>query len=497
MLHVCILVKGHTLANDLLQPDPTKSVPCGNGDYSAAPTSFGFSTLTPLVSALSNGTIKSSELTTVREAWKTIGVNTTLGSITYLDASTSTTITPVPATGVVDHYLVTKSDKTQDFVRNISSLIFQGDNKTITLSYTNGGTVGTPAPPAGGGGGGGGGGAPAAISKTQSALPIVAGQNIAVADNATDFKFFIQTPGPGTTLNPILVTIFQATVPSSSTVQLKSLASAKDSADGFPTVEMTIQDALGKPTTTFARPLKIDMGATDPTGSVVYSNDGVTWQSVPKIPSNAPLDTLPDGMPLGYYVTTDGYTIIMTTHLTQFAVRLQPKPLSITTQSQKLGISQSAAVSFTGGVAGGAIAVTTTTPAVCTVTADGNVTGKAVGQCDLKAVQPASGRYLSSNSNLYSIEIVAAGVSTKAPTTFIQLVTTGKNKYLATFNFGVKYANKSISVSSLAPMTSLPKLLKVMKLDKKGMGRLVVAGAKGGSIQVASGKLLLGAQVIK
>jgi hypothetical protein len=217
-------------------------------------------------------------------------------------------------------------------------------------------------------------------------------------------------------------------------------------------------------------------------------------------------------MPLGYYISPEGWTIVLTTHLTQFGVRLQPQPLSISTQLQKIGISQSAPVIVTGGVAAGTTTLTTTSP-VCSVNAQGLVTGLAVGKCDLQAVQPASGRYLAASSNLYSIQIVSSRVVTKVPAKlpaksvakvpakvlkpFLQITANGKNTYLANFNFGLNYANKSISISYVAPTASLTKLVKTVKLDKQGAGSVVLNAIKGSSVRATFGNTLLGAQILK
>jgi hypothetical protein len=233
---------------------------------------------------------------------------------------------------------------------------------------------------------------------------------------------------------------------------------------------------------------------------------------IPKIPSSAVVGTLPSDMPLGYYISPEGYTIVLTTHLTQFGVRLQPQILSISTQQQKIGISQTAPIIVTGGVAAAATSFTTTSRA-CSVNAQGLVTGLAAGKCDLQATQPASGRYLATSSNLYSIQIVSSKVAIKVPVKlpakpvakvpskaikpFLQITGNGKNSYRANFNFGVIYANKSISITYVAPTASLTKIVKSVKLDRQGAGSLVISAIKGSMVQASFGNTLLGAQTLQ
>jgi hypothetical protein len=85
-------------------------------------------------------------------------------------------------------------------------------------------------------------------------------------------------------------------------------------------VQLQVKDAAGAPVTQFAAPLAIDFPAPSKDYVPLYSEDGIHWETVPKLAT----DELPDGEPDGYFVHADGSITILTRHATVWALALPP-----------------------------------------------------------------------------------------------------------------------------------------------------------------------------
>jgi len=163
-----------------------------------------------------------------------------------------------------------------------------------------------------------------------------------------------------------------------------------------------------------------------------WSTDGLTWTLLPRLSS----PVLPAGQPDGYFVNPDGTYSFFTRHLTMFGLLRAQAPLSLTASQNVLNIGQTATISVSGGTGTGALKYKTNDPAICSITADGLVSGSAAGTCTVTVSKFGSGSYL----NVTSGELVISIVKPEIVVTR-QLGITAIKISLAT-----KYAGKFVTV---------------------------------------------------
>lgn len=85
-------------------------------------------------------------------------------------------------------------------------------------------------------------------------------------------------------------------------------------------VQLEVKDSSGAPITQFPGVLALDFPPPSKDYVPLYSEDGVHWETIPKLPTNE----LPAGQPDGYYVHDDGSITILTHHATVWALAQPP-----------------------------------------------------------------------------------------------------------------------------------------------------------------------------
>ena len=85
-------------------------------------------------------------------------------------------------------------------------------------------------------------------------------------------------------------------------------------------VQLEVKDSSGAPITQFAGALALDFPAPSKDYVPLYSEDGIHWQTVPRLAT----PSLPDGQPDGYFVNADGSITILTRHATVWALAQPP-----------------------------------------------------------------------------------------------------------------------------------------------------------------------------
>jgi hypothetical protein len=113
--------------------------------------------------------------------------------------------------------------------------------------------------------------------------------------------------GPGTFTTPVTVTL---------TPESQNTPVAGGFTVGDTTIQLTVTDGSGTKVTSFLEPIIIHIPASAASGVPAYSEDGITWVTIPQLPT----PSLPDGQPDGYYRNADGSVDIYTRHATLFGL---------------------------------------------------------------------------------------------------------------------------------------------------------------------------------
>ena len=190
------------------------------------------------------------------------------------------------------------------------------------------------------------------------------------------------------TAKPITVLVPAGASTTALTIKIAPTATSADATVGYISIDVT---ALSGSTavTTFAQPLQITIPA-GPVGSTLsWSNDGLTWTTIPQLTSAA----LASGQTDGFYVNSDGTISIFTRHLTQFGFKKAQSALVISPSATTIQIGKKAQLTITAGSGTGAISYATSTSNICSVNTSGEVTAIAVGSCQITVSKAASGIY--------------------------------------------------------------------------------------------------------
>ena len=175
---------------------------------------------------------------------------------------------------------------------------------------------------------------------------------------------------------------------------------------GRPKVEITAKDNSNADVTSFLKPVAIELtGASSSIASV--SSDGSTWRRLALLASapttNAQLGATGDG----YRVTSLGGGLsqftIYTSHLTSFGLRGDQAAVTLTSETTAATTNQAVALTASGGSTTNAFTYSTSTPAICSVSASGLVSAQSSGSCSVTATRPGDGSYNDATSAPLSI----------------------------------------------------------------------------------------------
>ena len=167
------------------------------------------------------------------------------------------------------------------------------------------------------------------------------------------------------------------------------------------TIKVTATDSSGAAVTHFDKPLSINMGHVAATSNPMFSEDGITWTAVPLLSGTV----LPDSMQEGYYVASDGHTVILTRHLTYFGIRKSQRNLTATPRTISIEVGRSTRVVPTGGSGIGLRSFITSTPDICKISSGGLLTGLSSGICTFQTTKAGDHIYIASESPVNHVHI--------------------------------------------------------------------------------------------
>ncbi len=170
------------------------------------------------------------------------------------------------------------------------------------------------------------------------------------------------------------------------------------------TIKVTATDSSGAAVTHFDKPLSVNMGHVAISSIPMFSEDGITWTEVPLLSGT----TLPDSMQEGYYVASDGHTVILTRHLTYFGIRRLQKNLVATPRTTSIETGKSTRVVATGGSGIGLRGFVTSTPDICKISSGGLLTGLSAGKCTFQTTKAGDSTYSASQSTENNVTVYKA-----------------------------------------------------------------------------------------
>jgi hypothetical protein len=262
------------------------------------------------------------------------------------------------------------------------------------------------------------------------------------------------------------------------TLSLLLASNGTDTTSGHAVIKLSaVTTTGGTAVTTFEKPLAITLPA-GAAGSVsAWSIDGFSWSTLPLLTSVS----LPAGQTDGYFINADGTYTLFTRHLTFFGFRKAQDTHTVSSSATDIQMDKSAQVISAGGSGSGVVNYSTTTPLVCSVSSSGLVTALAAGTCTLNSQKLASGIYLDAKAAALNITVSAL----KA----LVAKNIGATKVKFTIALGMKYANKSVTLTS-----SAGKKLATIKLNESGAGSKTIAvnKSKVSKVDLKSGTKKLG-----
>ena len=266
--------------------------------------------------------------------------------------------------------------------------------------------------------------------------------------------------------------------------------------DGYQILKLTATADDGTLVTSFAKPLSITIPAGANGALAAWSIDGFNWATLPLLQG----DLLPAGQADGYFINADGSITLLTRHLTSFGLRKSQAALSIESTSAEIQLTATATVKVAGGSGEGTIALTSDSPATCSVSAAGLVQPLTPGSCLITARKSSTGLY-TDKSSMIELTILAP-VEVEAPAAVITPVkaikvsvlsakATSSTKSVVKVNLSNAYKNRVVAVEIYSKVNGKTKkvIQTKVKLDNNGDA---VFTAKNPNLKGLSGKIKAG-----
>ena len=187
--------------------------------------------------------------------------------------------------------------------------------------------------------------------------------------------------------------------------------------------------------------------------------------------------------------------MILTDHLTYFGLKKAQAPLVLHVNANQIPLGAFAAIYTSGGSGSGAGAYLTTTPAICSVSQYGLVTGLSAGKCTVLATKAGDGTYLDASTaplDLTFIDLAPVLPSlptlprTGVPVSLAKSVTvTGVSlTKLIQVNLGPSFGGKKVTIQIRKMGTTSYQTLCVVTLNQSGMVRTTRRAPLGSTIRV-------------
>lgn len=265
-----------------------------------------------------------------------------------------------------------------------------------------------------------------------------------------------------------------------STISVKPGPAADDSLDGRFTISVTVTGINGENVINFQKIFTIDMGLYIDGTIPAHSSDGRNWPALPKLQG----DWLPAGGHDGYFVDNRGHLIILTRHLTYFALKKNQElihDLRIVTGERRVVVGGEFNFKTQGGLGAGAQKVETLTPELCSIQADQSIHALAAGVCVVQATKAGDGVYADASSD--EVRLVIDNPSAK-------LKPSGELRAL-TVDLGTPYAGKTVSILMSTPVEHAFKLYRRVTLDDDGIKKIRAVFDSHATFKILYGKTVV------
>jgi uncharacterized repeat protein (TIGR02543 family) len=295
---------------------------------------------------------------------------------------------------------------------------------------------------------------------------------------ATTIGIFLQTQA-GASVG-VIVDIPRGLVGLTGSIRITPMTSDSNTANGVTNLKVQILDSFGQVVPQLLAPLTMHFQNSLGELVVASSEDGYIWNPVPLIQGT----TLPEGQSTGYYLDSAGNVVVLTSHLTEFGLKLvQPVPLQLTTTSTTISTTKITSLATSGGSGSGSIKFSVLTPEYCEITSSGIVTGKKVGECQIKATKGGDVGYLHSDSEVMALTVEAEEVRVQSETTKLSITGTNEVRKV-NINLGKLQAFKKVSVKAQSSSLIGWKTLATLKLDAKGRASAKLAFAAKSTVRL-------------
>lgn len=153
--------------------------------------------------------------------------------------------------------------------------------------------------------------------------------------------------------------------------------------------------------TSLQKPLMLTISRQGTRGVPATSDDGITWHALPLTTS----PSLEEGQLNGYFLGSDRTLTVVTLELSLFDLMKKQYNLFVKSEKRSLAIGGSTTLTFRGGTGTGAVTFATSTPAICSLTPNGFLTGLAIGECLVRVSKGHDGNYMNARSAALAITV--------------------------------------------------------------------------------------------
>jgi uncharacterized repeat protein (TIGR02543 family) len=319
--------------------------------------------------------------------------------------------------------------------------------------------------------------------------PTVISENspLDVALLSTESKtLYVAIPGSNGTQIPAIIDVPSGIVGVNGSIRITPVTSLDSLTLGIVTLKVEILDSFGAVIPNLLAPMTIRFKNALGENIVAESEDGYFWTAIPRITGT----TLPAGLKAGYYIDADGVIVVVTSHLTQFGLkRKQTSAFQVTASSSSINTFANAVLSTSGGSGNGAVRYTTSTPAICSVSAVGLLAPKSSGKCLVSATKGGDAIYLHSASSEIGVKVTTPGTALS-----IKGTSSKKSLYINLTSFN---AGKSVLVKVKAAKSSVYKTVSKVVLNQLGRITTTAIAPKGSTIRIMIGSRIYTTMQVK
>lgn len=189
------------------------------------------------------------------------------------------------------------------------------------------------------------------------------------------------------------ITVPAGAIEGTGTLTVKLVSSPTDNGKGFVALEIKLISSGNTPAL-LAKPLELKISPQGTTGKPATSSDGINWFAISKVTSGS----LSTGALSGYFLDANRNINVLTLKTSVFDLLKPQNVLSVKTFATHLQVGQHVTLASRGGAGNGALTYSSNSPAVCSVTAAGELVGLTVGDCSVSVAKGSDSNYLNAVS---------------------------------------------------------------------------------------------------